>query len=86
MGRCIYGGLYEPGPLADDQGFRKDVLEAMRELDPPIVRYPGGNFVSNCKSYTYRMHMGMFLRSLQIIGWTESDPRKHDQNVSNWHG
>lgn len=41
MGRCIYGGLYEPGPLADDQGFRKDVLEAMRELAPPVVRYPG---------------------------------------------
>ncbi|KAI5928067.1 glycoside hydrolase superfamily [Camillea tinctor] len=47
MGRCIYGGIYEPGsPLSDSRGFRKDVLEALRELDIPVVRYPGGNFVA----------------------------------------
>lgn len=47
MGRCIYGGIYEPGsPLSDDNGFRKDVIEAMREADVPVVRYPGGNFVA----------------------------------------
>lgn len=47
LGRAVYGGIYEPGhPTADDQGFRKDVLELVRELDVPIVRYPGGNFVS----------------------------------------
>lgn len=47
MGRCIYGGIYEPGsPLADENGFRKDVLAALRELDIPVVRYPGGNFVA----------------------------------------
>ncbi|SDM31343.1 alpha-N-arabinofuranosidase [Catalinimonas alkaloidigena] len=48
LGRCVYGGIYEPGsPLSDDQGFRKDVLAAVKELRPTIVRYPGGNFVSN---------------------------------------
>lgn len=47
LGRAIYGGVYEPGhPAADANGFRKDVLELVRELNIPIVRYPGGNFVS----------------------------------------
>ena len=47
LGRCIYGGLYEPGsPLSDENGFRKDVLSATRQLNVPIVRWPGGNFVS----------------------------------------
>ncbi len=47
LGRAIYGGIYEPEhPTADDLGFRGDVLELVRELEVPIVRYPGGNFVS----------------------------------------
>ncbi|CAJ2511639.1 Uu.00g072640.m01.CDS01 [Anthostomella pinea] len=47
MGRCIYGGIYDPdSPLADANGFRKDVLSALRELDIPVIRYPGGNFVA----------------------------------------
>lgn len=45
MGRCIYGGIYEPGSaLADERGFRRDVLDAMRALRIPILRYPGGCF------------------------------------------
>jgi alpha-L-arabinofuranosidase len=47
VGRCVYGGLYEPGhPTAGEDGFRRDVLALVRELAPTIVRYPGGNFVS----------------------------------------
>ena len=47
LGRCVYGGIFEPGhPTADARGFRGDVLEMVRELGPTIVRYPGGNFVS----------------------------------------
>ncbi len=47
LGRCIYGGLYEPGSsLSDKNGFRKDVIQATKELKVPIVRWPGGNFVS----------------------------------------
>lgn len=47
LGRAVYGGIYEPGhPMADARGFRKDVLELIRELDVPVVRYPGGNYVS----------------------------------------
>jgi alpha-N-arabinofuranosidase len=46
LGRAVYGGIYEPGhPEADEEGFRKDVLSLVRELDVPVVRYPGGNFV-----------------------------------------
>ncbi|MBX3062179.1 MAG: alpha-N-arabinofuranosidase [Anaerolineae bacterium] len=47
LGRCIYGGIYEPGSqLADQDGFRTDVLEVLRRLKMPVMRYPGGNFVS----------------------------------------
>ena len=47
MGRCVYGGIYEPAhPEADEQGFRPDVIALAKELKVPIIRYPGGNFVS----------------------------------------
>lgn len=46
MGRCIYGGIYDPGnPLSDAKGFRNDVKEALLDLKVPCFRYPGGNFV-----------------------------------------
>lgn len=47
LGRAVYEGIYEPGSkFADSSGFRKDVLEEIRSLGVPIIRYPGGNFVS----------------------------------------
>ena len=47
LGSAVYGGVYEPGhPTADDMGFRGDVLGMVKELGVPVVRYPGGNFVS----------------------------------------
>lgn len=47
IGRAVYGGIYEPDhPEADDMGFRKDCLNLVKELHVPIIRYPGGNFVS----------------------------------------
>lgn len=47
LGRAVYGGIYEPGhPLADEDGLRTDVIKLINELGVPIVRYPGGNFVS----------------------------------------
>jgi alpha-L-arabinofuranosidase len=47
LGRCIYGGIFEPGsPLSDERGFRIDVLERARALRPPLLRWPGGNFAS----------------------------------------
>lgn len=48
LGRAVYDGLFQPGhPASDEDGFRKDVIELVRELGVPIIRYPGGNFVSN---------------------------------------
>jgi len=47
LGRAVYGGIYEPGhETADDMGFRQDVLDEIKKINVPIVRYPGGNFVS----------------------------------------
>lgn len=47
LGRAVYGGIYEPNhPTADSDGFRSDVIQLVKELNVPIVRYPGGNFVS----------------------------------------
>jgi alpha-L-arabinofuranosidase len=47
LGRCIYGGIYDEGsPLSDAHGYRSDMLEAIRALHVPILRWPGGNFAS----------------------------------------
>ena len=47
LGRAIYGGIYEPDhPTADENGFRQDVIDLVKKLNVPVVRYPGGNFVS----------------------------------------
>ncbi|RDW87539.1 glycoside hydrolase family 51 protein [Coleophoma crateriformis] len=57
MGRCIYGGMYDPDNkhgLSDQNGFRTDVIDCMKELQCPVVRYPGGNFVA-----TYRWQDGV---------------------------
>ena len=43
LGRAVYEGIYQPGhPSADENGFRRDVMELVKELNVPIVRYPGG--------------------------------------------
>jgi len=71
LGRCIYGGLIDEGsPLADEHGFRTDVLEAARALRMPLLRWPGGNFVSG-----YHWTDG--------IGPKDNRPRKIELA---WHG
>lgn len=66
LGRCIYSGIYEPGhPKADEDGYRMDVMELVRELNVPVIRYPGGNFVS-----CYDWHDG--------IGPKENRPKRMD--------
>lgn len=56
LGRCIYGGIYDEGsPLSDSSGFRTDVLAALRQLQVPVLRWPGGNFVSG---YTWTDGIG----------------------------
>ncbi|HZK26252.1 MAG TPA: alpha-N-arabinofuranosidase [Thermoclostridium sp.] len=64
LGRAVYGGIYDPDhPSADDMGFRTDVIELVKKLGVPVVRYPGGNFVSG-----YRWEDG--------IGKQEDRPRQ----------
>lgn len=47
LGRCVYGGIVEEGsPLSNERGYRKDVMQAIRTLQTPVLRWPGGNFVS----------------------------------------
>ena len=47
LGRAVYHGIYEPDhETADDMGFRQDVLKIIKEMEIPMIRYPGGNFVS----------------------------------------
>lgn len=47
LGRAVYKGIYEPGhPSANKEGFRTDVIDMVKSLNVPIIRYPGGNFVS----------------------------------------
>lgn len=66
LGRCVYTGIYEPGhKTANANGFREDVKALVKELNTPIIRYPGGNFVSG-----YNWEDG--------IGPVESRPRKLD--------
>jgi len=66
LGRCVYEGLYEPNhPAADASGFRRDVADLVKELNIPIIRYPGGNFVSG-----YRWEDG--------VGPVESRPKRLD--------
>ncbi len=54
--RQIYGGVYDPGSrLADERGFRRDVIEALRQIKTPVIRWPGGCFVS---AYPWKKGVG----------------------------
>jgi alpha-N-arabinofuranosidase len=80
LGRAVYGGIYEPGhPEADEKGFRKDVLGLVRELDVPIVRYPGGNFVSG---YNWEDGVGPVEKRpvRQDLAWMTLEPNKFGTN------
>ena len=70
LGRCVYDGIYEPGhPTANEDGFRLDVVELVKELGSTTIRYPGGNFVSG-----YRWEDG--------VGPRENRPVRRDLA---WH-
>lgn len=70
--RQIYGGIWEPGsPLADAQGFRKDVLAAVRELGTPVVRWPGGCFVS---AYHWKDGVGRDRQPSYDKAWGVEEP------------
>lgn len=74
LGRCVYGGIYEPGhERADGAGFREDVLDLVRGLRVPVVRYPGGNFVSGYKWEDGVGPVGERPRRLDLA-WRSTEP------------
>jgi alpha-N-arabinofuranosidase len=80
LGRHIYTGIHEPGhPTADDDGFRGDVLDLVRELSMPILRYPGGNFVSG---YNWEDGVGPIeARPARLdLAWRTTEPNTFGTN------
>lgn len=70
--RQIYGGVYDPSsPFADEDGLRTDVLEAMRKIRVPVLRWPGGCFVS---SYHWEDGVGNERKPLFDKAWRVEDP------------
>jgi len=78
LGRCVYGGVYDPdSPLADEDGFRKDVLEAAKDLNVTITRYPGGNFVSN---YHWEDGVGPERTKRMELAWSRLETNEFGTN------
>ena len=68
----VYGGIYDPGsPLSDEDGFRKDVIDALKEIKTPIVRWPGGCFVS---TYHWLYGVGKDRTPVYDKSWQVEDP------------
>jgi alpha-L-arabinofuranosidase len=80
LGRAIYEGIYDPGSsLSDDAGFRKDVMQEVRLLGVPIIRYPGGNFVSG---YNWLDGVGPKKDRPRVLdkAWNTIDPNQFGTN------
>lgn len=70
--RQIYDGIFDPGsPLSDEDGFRTDIIEAMRKIKVPVLRWPGGCFVS---SYHWKDAVGKERKPLFDKAWRVEDP------------
>ncbi len=80
MARCVYEGIYDPGsPLAEANGLRPDVIDALRRLGMPLIRYPGGNFVSG---YNWRDGVGPVAeRPARLdLAWHNVEPNSFGTN------
>lgn len=74
MGRAVYGGIYEPKhPTADENGFRGDVKALIEELGVPLIRYPGGNFLSG---YDWRDGIGGERPARLDMAWGQLEPNE----------
>ena len=70
--RQIYEGIYDPGnELSDEEGFRKDIIEAMKKIKVPVLRWPGGCFVS---SYHWKDGVGENRQPFFDKAWRVEDP------------
>ncbi|TCM99040.1 alpha-N-arabinofuranosidase [Paenibacillus sp. BK033] len=85
LGRAVYGGIYDPGhPTADENGFRQDAIEAIKALQVPIIRYPGGNFVSG---YNWEDGVGPKSerkRLLELAWWTTETNEVSTNEFADW--
>ncbi|MGO4110840.1 arabinosylfuranosidase ArfA [Paenibacillus sp. YAF4_2] len=85
LGRAVYGGIYDPGhPTADENGFRQDAIEAIKSLQVPIIRYPGGNFVSG---YNWEDGVGPKnerKRLLELAWWTSETNEVGTNEFADW--
>ena len=85
LGRAIYEGIYDPASkLSDANGFRKDVMEEIRQMGVPIIRYPGGNFVSG---YNWLDGVGPKESRLRILdkAWNSINTNQFGTNeFMNW--
>ncbi|CAK7235790.1 hypothetical protein SCUCBS95973_009387 [Sporothrix curviconia] len=83
MGRCVYGGLVPstfPAASAQDECtgiFRKDVLDAMKEVRPPLVRYPGGNYTAN---FNWMDGVGPDRKPRIELAWRNVEPNTFGTN------
>ena len=78
LGRCVYGGIYDPNSeQADEKGFRKDVMKAVKDLNVSIIRYPGGNFVSN---YHWLDGVGPQRTPRMELAWARLETNKFGTN------
>jgi alpha-N-arabinofuranosidase len=72
MGRAVYGGIYEPShKTAGKDGFRGDVLQLARALCVPVIRYPGGNFLSG---YDWKNGIGKSRPRVLELAWGQTEP------------
>lgn len=70
--RQVYGGIYDPGhPLSDEDGMRTDIMEAMRRIKVPILRWPGGCFVS---AYHWKDGVGQKRQPVFDKAWRVEEP------------
>ncbi|WP_127495288.1 arabinosylfuranosidase ArfA [Paenibacillus glycanilyticus] len=85
LGRAVYGGIYDPGhPTADGNGFRQDAIEVIKALQVPIIRYPGGNFVSG---YNWEDGVGPKSerkRLLELAWWTTETNEVGTNEFADW--
>lgn len=83
MGRCVYGGLVPstfPEVSTKDecvQGFRKDVIDTFKEVKPPLVRYPGGNYTAN---FNWMDGVGPTRKPRIELAWLNSEPNTFGTN------
>lgn len=83
LGRAIYDGIYEPlHENADQNGFRKDVIDLVKDLNIEYVRYPGGNFVSN---YDWKDGIGENRPTRLELAWKSVETNEFGINeFMNW--